>query len=216
MESLQLAQMLADISDLSATVCLRTLLGKPVGSPNLRFLFRPLTSANIQEPKAANALVNANKTLPTNPPKPQDVQNLRSSQTAPGVVPRSSSSTSQHPFDKFGRKILTPPPMSRTNSTGPASKDISYPGTPRELANDDVNQASHLMTLYEIRNRLKQQDSTGLKKAREQIDALIERTKQRQEGSQSEAQTQTERPRPMSRTYTYPKTGLTADPVEKK
>lgn len=94
--------------------------------------------------------------------------------------------------------------------------EVSYPGTPRELVNDDVNQANHLMTLYEIRNKLKQQDSTGLKKAREQIDALIERTKQRQQGSQNEAQAQPERPRPLSRTYTYPKTGMAAESTEKK
>lgn len=84
------------------------------------------------------------------------------------------------------------------------------------MTNDDVNQASHLMTLYEIRNKLKQQDSTGLKKAREQIDALIERTKQRQQGSQSEAHAPAERPRPLSRTYTYPKVATTADSTEKK
>lgn len=179
-------------------------------------LFSVLISVDNQEPKAANSLVNANKTLPTNPPKPQEVQNLRASQPTPGSIPRSSSATSQNRFDKLGRKILTPPAMSRTNSSGPTPLDVSYPGTPRELANDDVNQANHLMTLYEIRNKLKQQDSTGLKKAREQIDALIERTKQRQQGSQSEAQSQPERPRPLSRTYTYPKTTPVTDSTEKK
>lgn len=179
----------------------------------MRLLATTLTNVNLQEPKAANALVNANKTLPTNPPKPQEVQNLRASQLTAGAIPRSTSSPSQNRFDKLGRKILTPPAMSRTNSNGPTPLDVSYPGTPREFTNDDVNQASHLMTLYEIRNKLKQQDSTGLKKAREQIDALIERTKQRQQG---ETQTQPERPRPLSRTYTYPKTGPTTDSMEKK
>lgn len=185
-------------------------------SDGCRFLFKLLTSICYQEPKAANALVNANKTLPTNPAKPQEVQNLRASQTTPGTIPRSSSATSQNRFDKLGRKILTPPAMSRTNSSGPTPLDVSLPGTPREITNDDVNQASHLMTLYEIRNKLKQQDSTGLKKAREQIDALIERTKQRQQGNQNEAHTPAERPRPLSRTYTYPKNLPTADSIEKK
>lgn len=161
-------------------------------------------------------MVNANKTLPTNPPHPQDVL-LKPPQSAAAGTPRPSSSASQSRFDKFGRKILTPPAMSRTNSTGPPSRDVSHPGTPRgaDIPNDDIHQASHLMTLYEIRNKLKQQDSTGLKKAREQIDALIEKTKQRQQsGQQGEVQSYSERPRPVSRTYTYPKSGSTADATE--
>lgn len=72
------------------------------------------------------------------------------------------------------------------------------------------------MTLYEIRNRLKQQDSTGLKKAREQIDALIAKNKHQQQGGQADAH-KSERPRPISRTYTYPRTeSTTANTSEKK
>lgn len=63
------------------------------------------------------------------------------------------------------------------------------------------------MTLYDIRNRLKQQDSTGLKKAREQIDALI--AKNKQQGTQQGDAQKAERPRPLSRTYTYPRTEVT-------
>jgi hypothetical protein len=37
---------------------------------------------------------------------------------------------------------------------------------------DDVNRATSLMALYEIREKLKQQDSMGLQKAREKIMAL--------------------------------------------
>lgn len=80
---------------------------------------------------------------------------------------------------------------------------------------DDVHQASTLMTLYEIRNRLKQQDSTGLKKAREQIDALIAKNKQQEQAGQGDAQ-KIERPRPVSRTYTYPKTESTTGTPEMK
>lgn len=73
------------------------------------------------------------------------------------------------------------------------------------------------MSLYEIRARLKQQDSTGLKKAREQIDALIAKNKQQQQqqqqqqggqSSQGDSQRQ-DRPRPVSRTYTYPRESTT-------
>lgn len=71
------------------------------------------------------------------------------------------------------------------------------------------------MTLYEIRNRLKQQDSTGLRKAREQIDALIAKNKQ-QSAQQGDA-LKVERPRPLSRTYTYPRTEATnTNTAEKK
>lgn len=63
------------------------------------------------------------------------------------------------------------------------------------------------MGLYEIRNRLKQQDNTGLIRAREKIDAMIAKQKvaEQQSGKQGEASSQhLERPRPVSR-YTFPK-----------
>ncbi|KAF3769281.1 hypothetical protein M406DRAFT_321243 [Cryphonectria parasitica EP155] len=200
MESLQLAQMLADISDLSAA-----------------------------DQKAAKGLLNANKTLPTHPQQPQQahLQPPAPTQTpTPGSgAHRPPASASGNRFDKFGRKILTPPPMSRSNSTGPPSQVPSMPGTPRE-GDDDVHQASTLMTLYEIRNRLKQQDSTGLKKAREQIDALIAKNKQQEQQQQHQQQQQqgggqadkqkTERPRPISRTYTYPRGEPTSSTSETK
>lgn len=81
--------------------------------------------------------------------------------------------------------------------------------SPAKQLDDDVHQANTLMTLYEIRNRLKQQDSTGLKKAREQIDALIAKNKQQEQGGHGDLQKTEQRPRPVSRTYTYPKTEST-------
>lgn len=150
-------------------------------------------------------MVNANKTLPTHPQTHSD--HLKPPTSAPAGTPSPSAANR---FDKFGRKILTPPSMSRTNSsTDPTSRQGSLPGTPRGELDDDVHQAGSLMSLYEIRSRLKQQDSTGLKKAREQIDALIAKHKQQQQqhggqGSQGDAQKQ-DRPRPVSRTYTYPR-----------
>lgn len=74
---------------------------------------------------------------------------------------------------------------------------------PATQLDDEVQQANHLMRLYEIRNQLKQQDSTGLKKAREQIDALIAKNKQ-QTPQQGDAR-KPERPGQISRTYTYPR-----------
>lgn len=213
MESLQLAQMLADISDLSAAVS--NLLQRDNPRWHRRNAYHGCVcladSLLLQDQKAASAMLNANKTLPTNPQPHGD--HLKPPASAPGGSFPSSSAANR--FDKFGRKILTPPAMSRTNSsTGPTSRQGSVPGTPRGELDDDVHQAGSLMSLYEIRARLKQQDSTGLKKAREQIDALIAKNKQQQQqqqqqqgggqSSQGDAQKQ-DRPRPISRTYTYPR-----------
>lgn len=161
-----------------------------------------LTFLLLQDQKAASAMVNANKTLPANPKPQGQTDTLKPPSTAP------ASTTAASRFHEFGRSILTPPPMSRTNSsTGPTSRQASVPGTPRGELEDDVHQAGNLMTLYEIRARLKQQDSTGLKKAREQIDALIAKNKQQQAqaGGQGDAANKQDRPRPVSRTYTFPR-----------
>jgi hypothetical protein len=66
---------------------------------------------------------------------------------------------------------------------------------------DDVARATSLMQLYEIRARLKQQDTTSLNKARERINAIQAR---QQQGSQ----TPTERREPVEGSqsrFTYPK-----------
>ncbi|ROW01546.1 hypothetical protein VSDG_01979 [Cytospora chrysosperma] len=176
MESIQLAQMLADISDLSAA-----------------------------DARAATALVDANNTLPTNPPLPSQAQGQTDS-TKPS---RASSSTPANRLDQLGRRVLTPP-LTRTNSN-----QNSVPGTPRgehHAAGDDVDRASTLMALYEIRNRLKQQDNTGLIRAREKIDAMIARQKKaagQPSGTQGDATQGPERPRPVSR-YTFPRAGSTS------
>jgi hypothetical protein len=103
MESIQLAQMLADISDLSAA-----------------------------DKKAAAALVNANKALKQEAQAQAQAQAQAPNQND-GLKPpalnasasRPSSSVSNNRLDKFGRRILTPP-MTRTNSA-----QGSMPGTPR-------------------------------------------------------------------------------------
>lgn len=74
-------------------------------------------------------------------------------------------------FDRFGRRIFTPP-LTRTNS-GTGSSSI--PGTPRrekEHLDDDIDRASTLLSLYEIRAKLKEQDNSSLLRAREKINAL--------------------------------------------
>ncbi|KAK1769527.1 hypothetical protein QBC33DRAFT_324418 [Phialemonium atrogriseum] len=149
MESIQLAQMLADLSDLNAA----------------------------QEAEAALALVNANKALPpphdASKPLEQDQLHHQRPASASAIISWTSSSAK---FDKFGRRILTPP-MTRSNSSmGP----ISGTSTPRgeSQAEDDVARATSLMQLYEIRAQLRQQDTTGLNRARERINAIQARQHQ--------------------------------------
>ncbi|GJC84115.1 hypothetical protein ColLi_06953 [Colletotrichum liriopes] len=189
MESLQLAQMLADLSSLNAT-----------------------------EPNAAAALVTANKAIATVekagtnpaaaglPKRPTDeLRRAHSSQTSrPGT-----GTASPARVDKFGRRIMmSPPVMSRSNSA-----QGSIPGTPKrdsevrgaaqlllpqqqqqqqlgtgqraymtvvEQGEDDLDRASTLMALYEIRAKLKQQDNSSLMKAREKIADLAARQQQQQ------------------------------------
>jgi hypothetical protein len=205
MESIQLAQMLADLSDLNAA----------------------------QESQAAVALVNANKTLPTSSPadsarpseqapaRPTLRHHKRTGSGGSAASPGSSfmsRTASPAKFDKLGRRILTPP-NTRTNSsygsipgTPQRETEVSrkppfttttittYPGnttipvtyplsipllstnpshghilnvTQTQQTDDDVDRANSLMSLYEIRAKLKDQDNNrSLSKLREKIAAL--------------------------------------------
>ncbi|CAJ2501824.1 Uu.00g046770.m01.CDS01 [Anthostomella pinea] len=121
-----------------------------------------------QDQSASKALVGANKTLDQKNqlqvPQPQE-RNHRRSATESRVI---SSTSGRSLSDKFGYRIFTPP-LTRNNSSTP-----SCPGTPRgEHGPDtDVDRASTLLSLYEIRAKLKEQDSSSLMKAREKINAL--------------------------------------------
>ncbi len=223
MESIQLAQMLADLSDLNAAVRRQPLT--IFTNPELRpcgsklswsvFLIHPQ-----QESHTATAVVNANKTLGTTstsaePSKPPEqlptrpgLRNHKRTGSGGSAVSTGSSfmsrTASPAKFDKYGRRLLTPP-NTRSNSTY-----NSIPGTPRrdsevsrnppftlacqhdhpppcsastrvhvlkqrrkQQIDDDVDRASTLMALYEIRAKLKDQDnSRNLTKLREKIDAL--------------------------------------------
>ncbi|KAJ9157804.1 hypothetical protein NKR23_g71 [Pleurostoma richardsiae] len=172
MESIQLAQMLADLSDLHAA-----------------------------EPEAAAALVNANKILQAPTPAPAAEKKLPEQRhhqrvaSASASVARTASPAAR--FDKFGRKILTPP-MTRANSS-----HGSIPGTPRRDSSpeDDIDRANTLMALYEIRAKLKQQDNTSLMKAREKINALI--AKQQAQVAEKRDPKAIEQRQPR---FTYPRT----------
>ncbi|KAJ1331172.1 hypothetical protein MN608_04630 [Microdochium nivale] len=164
MEALQLAQMLADLNDLQAA----------------------------QDQNAAKALVSASKTLdrieqvqPTPTPP-------RGSDAAPGSPPAGP----RRMTDKFGRRIFSPP-ISRANSAV-AGTPASAPSTPRDEvrpltvaflrarvavadvgflpshqgADTDIDRASTLLSLYELRARVREQDNSSLVKAREKVSAL--------------------------------------------
>ncbi|KAK6193604.1 chromatin modification- protein eaf6 [Pestalotiopsis sp. IQ-011] len=165
MEALQLAQMLADLNDLQAA----------------------------QDQGAAKALVAANKNLERavgskDVPTPTSQPQSKGAGT-PAVDSRTATPAGR--FDKLGRRIFSPP-MSRTNSFTPSTS--SMPGTPRKedvrdarpsgtcafltdtdmfnQIDGDIDRASTLLSLYEIRAKLKEQDNSSLMKAREKINAL--------------------------------------------
>ncbi|KAK1636825.1 hypothetical protein BDP81DRAFT_394471 [Colletotrichum phormii] len=179
MESLQLAQMLADLSSLNAT-----------------------------EPNAAAALVTANKAIQTVektsanpaaaglPKRPTD--ELRRVHTHSSQTSRTGTGTaSPARVDKFGRRIMmSPPALSRSNSA-----QGSIPGTPKRDSDveDDMDRASTLMALYEIRAKLKQQDNSSLMKAREKIADLAARQQQ------STATPGKKEPEKITSRFTFPK-----------
>ncbi|KAF2968171.1 hypothetical protein GQX73_g5451 [Xylaria multiplex] len=118
-----------------------------------------------QDQTAAKALVSANKTLDSQDQLKTQARHQRSATEDRTASPATVSRLT----DKYGRRIFSPP-LSRTNSATPSS----IPGTPRgEHATDsDVDRASTLLSLYEIRAKLKEQDNSSLMKAREKINAL--------------------------------------------
>ncbi|KAK3328817.1 hypothetical protein B0H66DRAFT_2211 [Apodospora peruviana] len=202
MESIQLAQMLADLSDLNAA----------------QFTNIPSRQIQQQDKQAAVALVSANKTLgtptasnlPTSDPssstlkeqaliRPGQRHHQRMGSSSSILSPRTSSPAT---FD-FGRRgILNTPPLSRTNSA-----QGSVPGTPRREGaewEDDVDKAGSLMQLYEIRAKLKQQDNSSLVKLREKIAALKARQDaEKKAGGSGDLGRQNR--------YTYPKSPLEPD-----
>ncbi|KAI1661446.1 hypothetical protein F4813DRAFT_347575 [Daldinia decipiens] len=112
-----------------------------------------------QDQSAAKNLVSVNRTL----------DRKEHLQQQPRSVPEGRvTSQASRMTDKFGRRMLTPP-LTRTNSASP-----SMPGSPLggERPDADIDRASTLLSLYEIRAKLREQDNSGLIKAREKINAL--------------------------------------------
>jgi hypothetical protein len=160
-----------------------------------------------QEAQAALAVVAANKTLPPSPlPSPEHPADaapanklLEQAQQHPHQRPASASNivsrtASPARFDKFGRRVISPPltrtssgqgtpgtstPLRRESEVSLHSAQIPFQRQFTEFFQQhqqqldlDVAQATSLMQLYEIRAKIKQQDNSSLLKAREKISAL--------------------------------------------
>lgn len=73
----------------------------------------------------------------------------------------------------------------------------------------DVDKASTLLSLYQIRSRIKEQDNTGLNKAREKINALAAKQQAHLAEQQRQIKAQQQQPKtdqaPASARYNYPK-----------
>ncbi|KAI1172429.1 hypothetical protein F4777DRAFT_581922 [Nemania sp. FL0916] len=123
-----------------------------------------------QDQGAAKAMVSANKTTDSPDQSRPPMYHQRSATESRILSPSGLSSR----VSNKDRRLLSPP-LSRTNSATPSS----VPGTPRgEQATDsDVDRASSLLSLYEIRAKLRQQDNSSLIKAREKINALAAKQK---------------------------------------
>lgn len=168
MESLQLSQVLADLSNLGAS-----------------------------EPEAAAAIVTVNAPS-THHSRPEPVA------TSPATQPQRPSNlqrqwSTDNKFDKFGRRII--------HSPSSHSVANSSPGTPRRGESDyedDVERASTLMALYDIRSKIKQQDNSSLLRAREKINSLAARQQAQQAADRNmKAADELRRQR-----YSFPRAGL--------
>jgi len=145
-----------------------------------------------QDQDAARALVGANKTVDR---KEQIQQPAHTSAPAPGSQPTTNN---RRLTDKFGRRIFSPP-ISRTTS-GLSGTPLSAPGTPRdEITDTDIDRASTLLSLYELRAKVREQDTSGLIKAREKVNALAAKQAGNPAADQKRASTDF-----VSR-FTYPK-----------
>lgn len=139
MESLQLSQVLADLSNLGAAVCLTTFYNT-IGAlrPSPAIVYKKLSFMNLvtnltdrrslqQEPAAAAAIVNAHIPIIQTQLIKDDSHAPSQQQQRPSSGLRrawSSEAGTQPKFDKMGRRLLISSPKS-------GSAASSIPGTPQ-------------------------------------------------------------------------------------
>ncbi|KAF9779692.1 hypothetical protein IL306_001599 [Fusarium sp. DS 682] len=199
MESLQLSQVLADLSNIGAA-----------------------------DPGAAEAIVSANNPSNTSYTRVE----VTAAATAPSSIPTTNQRRptglqrhwSSEKFDKFGRRILSPGSHSGSavnSSPGTPRRgesDVRQPHQPspprrsRDMGTDrtttqfeeDLERASTLMQLYDIRSKIKQQDNSSLLRAREKVNAIAARQQAQQAAERNmKAADELRRQR-----YSFPRAGL--------
>ncbi|CAK7205646.1 hypothetical protein SEUCBS139899_008425 [Sporothrix eucalyptigena] len=171
METLQLAQMLADLSDLDAAEP-RAAHALVTANTTITTTTSTVSSTTVQQSTSTTTIASPSTQAPAKPHQHRRVSS--SSALSPGGS-GSRNGGSSTPFDSYlGRRLLTPPITRSSSSHG------SIPGTPRGNETDsDVDRASSLMALYDLRAKLKQyNDSNSLRQAREKVAALSGRQQQ--------------------------------------
>lgn len=200
LESLQLAQMVADLSELEAARNERA---------------RELLQANKEAEAAAAA---AAASAPATPASEQPPSTSTDGQSRPSLHNRGASATSvfssangtASPFDAYLGRFLTPA-LTRTNSThgtGLNTPQGQSQGQSQNNYTTDADRGNSMAALNELRARLKQyNDSASLRQARDKVAAL---SAQRQAGEQAAPSSDAAQPRqaPMPRRnsqYTFPR-----------
>ncbi|KAJ2904166.1 uncharacterized protein MKZ38_008787 [Zalerion maritima] len=170
METLQLAQMLADLSAMEAA--------EKEASMSLVSANKSIsqTSAGSDSALTSDARLGVGSRTGS--------QHQRSISSGHVPQPGSPPSSQQHlpgtRLDALGRRM----PISRTESAS-----NSLPGTPRNESHDDeINRARNIMALSEIRAKLREQDHTSLLRARDKMNALAARQQQQQQLQRPKAQ----------------------------
>ncbi|KAI6780158.1 uncharacterized protein J7T54_000064 [Emericellopsis cladophorae] len=168
----------------------------------LSMVLADLSNLGAAEPEAAAAIVSAHKAAPT------DIHESPSAPTNQQLKPPRPSSALQRAWssdgmkvDKFGRRIMITPPSHSNANTAPGTPRH---GEPERRLDDDLERASTLMALYDIRAKLKQQDNMSLNRAREKINSLAAKQQAHQAAErQAKAADQLRKNR-----YSFPKPGL--------
>ncbi|KAF8854933.1 hypothetical protein BDZ45DRAFT_676556 [Acephala macrosclerotiorum] len=150
-----------------------------------------LQSLQSAAPTAATNLLSASKN-----PRPSFNSQSNPRRKSSSAVPRAEAQTSR--FDKLGRRIVvprsspgtaTPPSLPRSASSfsrfdngrgnggsAYASRTGSGVGTPvEETPDEDMKRAKTLLELFEMRGKFKQMGDTGLTRAKQRVDNIVDK-----------------------------------------
>ncbi|KAJ4283272.1 hypothetical protein NW764_002673 [Fusarium oxysporum] len=152
MESLQLSQVLADLSNIGAA--------DPGAAEAI------VSANNPSNSSYTRVEVTAAATAPTSSP-------TTNQQRRPTGLQRHWSSEK---FDKFGRRILSP----GSHSGSAVNSSPGTPRRGESDFEEDLERAGTLMQLYDIRSKIKQQDNSSLLRAREKVNAIAARQQAQQ------------------------------------